>query len=391
MKNIDFQEPSGRVQLNNYRKVLMKYQNIYRSTFSIILSIGMLFIVFAFSKWNINKDSFDNSGIENKMSLQQNLVDEDKQKGVHFFGRVDSINLSHLAQNNIEWLTLVAWSDQQNCKSPMVRHHNGDSLMILQRDSSWFSRIKKAQAAGFKVFIKPHVWIYEPETGKWRSDIFPTNEKNWKTWKQSYRDFILRYAKIAEKANAEMFCIGTEFTKLSTEKPTFWKQLIKDVRAIYSGKITYAANWYDEYEKITFWDELDYIGVQAYFPLVKNKNPSVQQVSKGWKGHLSDLKSIHEKFNRKILFTEIGYKSTADSAIEPWKWLEYAKVEQPPISLETQKKCYQAFFNTVWGKEWFAGVHIWQLNDYEGYGGKDNLDFTPQGKPAEGITRKGFE
>jgi len=360
---------------------------------SILLPIG--FLLFLFFQWQTGHQNFENQWytiIGKKEVLPQNVQKvNSKQKGVHFFGSLDSTNLQALAQNNIEWLTLVPWGGQKDFDSPIVKHYYGDSLEILRRDSSWVNRIELARAAGFKVFVKPHVWINNPSNNTWRSDIFPTTDENWLLWKKSYRDFTFRCAKIAAQANAEMFCIGTEFTRLAIEKPLFWKKLIREVRAIYPGKITYAANWYKEYEKITFWEELDFIGIQAYFPLVKNEYPSVQDISKGWKKQLPVMKAIHEKYNRPILFTEIGYKSTSDSAVEPWLWIEKEENQNKSLSLETQANCYESFFKTVWKKEWFAGMHIWQMNNFTTTGGPNCLDFTPQGKPAAAIIAKGFE
>ena len=50
---------------------------------------------------------------------------------------------------------------------------------------------------------------------------------------------------------------------------------------MYSGKLTFGANWYLEYEDVTFWDDLDYIGIQAYFPLTKKENQGVDELVKG--------------------------------------------------------------------------------------------------------------
>lgn len=356
----------------------------YRSIISFILPVILvLFIGFQWSKAKTQKNT-------STSNLAQKYDYNNKQKGVHFFGRLDSINFEKLKENNIEWLTLVSWGMQKDVDSPIISHHNGDSLMIRQRDSSWISRIEKARAAGFKVFLKPHVWLQTPSDGKWRSDIFPTNAENWKTWQKCYRDFIIRYAKIAEQTQAELFCVGMEFHRLSVEKPLFWKNLIQEVRAVYSGEITYAANWYQEYEQVTFWNDLDYIGIQAYFPLVPNENPSVEELSKGWNEILPTINAVHKKYNRPILFTEVGYKSTTDSAVEPWLWIEKYADSRFSISLETQANCYQAFFNTIWQKKWFAGVHFWQMKDYSNSGGSKSKDFTPQGKPAEEIIRKRF-
>ena len=351
------------------------FNNTYRSIFSIFVPVGLLFILF--SQW----DSAD-------------LIEsETKQKGAHLFGHItDSTDFQPLHKSNIDWVTLVPWGFQKDYDSPIMQHHHGDSLRILRRDSSLLNRIKLVHEAGFKVFFKPHIWIDSPTDGKWRSDIYPTSDENWEAWKISYRDFIMRYAKLAEKANAEMFCIGTELTLLSIKKPDYWSALIQEVRTIYSGKITYAANWYQEFEEITFWEELDYIGIQAYFPLVNNENPSLEQISEGWNQHLPSIEAVHKKYNRKVLFTEMGYKSTADSAIKPWEWLDYDAQSDYSHSPETQANCYQAFFDTVWIKKWFAGVHIWQLrSDFKENKRETKLDFTPQEKFAEEVITRGFE
>jgi len=361
----------------------MENNNISRSPISINLPVSLVLFLFLFLA---NKYS------SSEQLKQQHFI-EKKQKGAHVFGRTDSTDFQFLTQNNIEWVTLVAWADQEDYNSPIVRHHNGDSMYIQQSDSSWLRRMERIHHAGFKIFVKPHIWIHAPTEGKWRSDIFPTSEENWKLWKESYRDFILRYARLAQQANAEMFCIGTELSRLSVEKPIFWEVLIQEIRSIYSGKIAYAANWYNEYEKITFWDDLDYIGIQAYFPLVKNKYPSTDQIASGWDKYIPIMESMHKKYNRDIMFTEIGYKSTADSGITPWEWVDDPYNHNKSLSMETQANCYEAFFNTIWKKKWFAGAHLWQLRpDYSDADREHSkFDFTPQGKPAENIIAKGFE
>jgi hypothetical protein len=375
----------------------MKIKNIQRSTLSIILPLGLVF--FLFSQWSTVDGNYD---FENNPSIGHNTSSINeldakgyKQKGAHVFGRYDSTNLQPIVENNIEWVTLVPYGNMKNCYSPEVVYYHGDSLDRVRRESMWKSQIDLAHTHGLKVFLKPHIWISNPAHGKWRSDIYPTNDDDWKQWQKSYREFIMLYANIAEQNDVELFCIGTELSRLSMKKSEFWEDLIRDIRSVYSGKITYAANWYKEYKKITFWKELDFIGIQAYFPLVKNEYPSVKQISKGWKKYLPALESIHEKYNRKILFTEMGYKSTADSAVEPWQWLELSSEENKQLSTETQSNCYEAFFKTVWKKEWFAGVHIWQMrSDFHKIDKSRrrlNMNFTPQGKPAAEIIAKGFE
>lgn len=324
--------------------------------------------------------------------MTQTAAGNEKIRGAHVFGQLDSTNIQSLAALNLHWITLVPYGSQEDFDSPTMHYFPGDSLYNIQRDSMWRSQIGIAHAQGFKVFMKPHIWVYAPTEGTWRSDIFPKNDANWQLWKNSYRAFILLYARIAEQNDVELFCIGTELTRLSGEKSDFWRSLIQEVRQVYSGQITYAANWYLEYEQIAFWDALDYIGVQAYFPLADTEHPSVEQLSSAWADHIPALQTLSATYNRKILFTEMGYKSTADAAIEPWKWIEYDTPNQATASNQTQANCYQAFFDTVWEAEWFGGVHLWQLrSDFEAGRGMNHLDFTPQGKSAAEVIAKGFK
>lgn len=315
----------------------------------------------------------------------------EKQRGAHIFDHLDSTNMKSYVENNYEWITMVPWAGQLDYNDSSVGHSNGDTVEVRKTNEYYVSEITKAKENGFKIFIKPHVWIRRPTNGTWRSDVYPDNEEDWETWKNSYTGFILRYAAVAEEANADMFCVGTEFTRLTLEKPEYWIELIDEVRKVFSGKVTYAANWYEEFEKIEFWDKLDYVGIQAYFPLTKVKNPSVKLLEQGWEKHYPAMKEVSKKSKRKIIFTEVGYKSTSDAAITPWEWVDGLEEGVKVPSNETQANCYQAFFNTVWQEDWFAGAHIWQITRLEKLVRRNYyIDFTPQGKPAEKVIAKAF-
>jgi len=357
----------------------------YFSAFSVLVFTGVLIILFSQC---VNPDT-------SRASTNLNLGGEEllqKQKGAHIFGYLDSVNLIPFKENNINWITIVPYAAQKDIDSPEVVFYRGDSLENARKDSLWKSQIDIAHANGFKVFLKPHIWLTEPTNDKWRSDIYLENEEDWHSWQQDYTAYILNYARIAQANGVDLFCIGAELSRLTIEKTEFWHQLIKQVKKEYTGQLTYAANWNSEYQHITFWDELDFIGVQAYFPLAKKNNPSLTELSEGWEKYVPSLEATSKEFDRKIIFTEMGYKSTDNSAIEPWSWVENVSSKDVNVSLKTQANCYQAFFNSVWNKEWFAGVHIWQMRcDYIVERPEDNLDFSPQGKLAEKVIAKGFE
>jgi len=376
------------VSLSHNHGDLRIYKFIMRNRYLFLLTIGASIFFFLMSSKNIALGQLDKTPWSNSTDT----IDS-RHKGAHIFGEIDSTNLLPFVQQNINWLTLVPFCDQKDYNSAQINFYgSADSIKLQKRKSAWKKKISIAHTLGMKVMIKPHVWIYGNSNGKWRSDVYPENEDDWEAWGRTYRDFIMMYLQIAIENEVEAFCVGTELTRLSLEKPEYWQQLIRDIRAKYSGELTYAANWYEEYENITFWEELDYIGVQAYFPLTKRENPSLDDLSKGWRKYLPKLEKVSRKNDRPILFTEMGYKSTSDSAIEPWTWVQHSTDDDMTYSAETQATCYQSFFDNVWNQSWFAGVHIWQMRsdvDYSQYNG--NTNFTPQGKLAEEVIRLGFE
>ena len=141
--------------------------------------------------------------------------------------------------------------------------------IIHNTDRQWFGEtsdgakqyIEMLKESDIKVMVKPQIWVSHGEfTGYLKMD----SEENWKTLEDSYRNFILEYAELAQKVKAELFCIGTELEQFITHRPDYWKNLIVDIKLVYKGKLTYAANW-DEYKRVPFWNQLDYIGGGCLF------------------------------------------------------------------------------------------------------------------------------
>ena len=61
------------------------------------------------------------------------------------------------------------------------------------------------------------------------------------------------------------------------------------------------------------------------------------------------------------------------------------------MSQETQLNCYNAFFETFWQEDWFAGVYIWKWGvNHERTGGDGSHFFTPQNKPAQNAMARWF-
>ena len=215
------------------------------------------------------------------------------------------------------------------------------------------------------------------------------NERDWQKWFSNYEAFILHHANLAERNAVEIFCIGTELQKTIKEREDDWRNLIIKIRQVYQGKLTYAANWHQEFEEVPFWDALDYIGIQAYFPLSLDENPTVNQLIQGWKPYLEKIENVQKQYQKPIIFTEIGYRNGSDAASHPWKWENTHPADE--FGLQIQANCYEAFFHTFWHKEWFAGVYFWKwFPNLEKVPQFEELAFTPQQRPAEKILARWF-
>ena len=264
--------------------------------------------------------------------------------------------------------------------SPEV-NHNTSRQWFGETKNGLLQYAKRFQKEKVHLMVKPHIWIGR---GQFTGSVKMDSEENWKILEDSYRDFILIYAKAAEDLNAEIFCIGTELEQFVINRPAYWQKLIKEIREVYKGKLTYAANW-DEFKRVPFWKDLDFIGIDAYFPLSDKKSPTIAEYELGWKTHKEEIIKVQKEANRPILFTEFGYRSVDFNGKEPW---DSNRIEGA-INLQAQTDALQAIYNQFWKEEWFAGGFIWKwFHRHDKVGGEKNNRFTPQNKPAEKLLRK---
>jgi hypothetical protein len=234
---------------------------------------------------------------------------------------------------------------------------------------------------GLEVMLKPHLWI---GWGQFTGELDFKNDKDWLVFENSFRAYILFFAKIAEAKNVETFCMATEMANHVKNRPEFWFGLIQDIRKIYHGKLTYAENW-DSYNKVPFWGKLDFVGIDAYFPIASGKNPDLESIKKGWKKHKNKLSEFSADIQKPILFTEIGYKSNDYGLDKPWE-SDFSK----PENTKLQALAYQGFFEEIWNEKWFAGAYIWKWFSEKREGSHDKDTFSPQNKPAEKILKNHY-
>ncbi|MEW5959983.1 MAG: hypothetical protein AB1801_19860, partial [Chloroflexota bacterium] len=241
--------------------------------------------------------------------------------------------------------------------------------------------IAKAHALGLKVMLKPHVDLLA--SGQWRGQIgeeFET-EAEWDAWFNSYQNFIRHYADLAETYGVDQFAVGTELVG-TTHREDDWRAIIAAVRQRYHGPITYAALYDGEETGITWWDAVDYIGVDAYYELTDKNDPSVEELRQGWTAPVTTLTNLADRWDKPIIFTEIGYRSLDGANQQPWDSLAEGNID-----LQEQADAYRAAFESVYNRPWFAGMFWWDWSTNPDKGGVCDNDYTPYGKPAEDILR----
>ncbi len=314
-----------------------------------------------------------------------------KQRGVSWVAGtpVVAAQLEPVATLGANWIAQEPFGWQRDAKAPEIALSTSHKHAWWgESDEGIRETARLARLKGISTLLKPHLWV---RGGTWVGDIQMDDDREWAAWFESYRTFILHYAKLAEASGIEALCIGTELRNASVGHPRRWRALIREIRTVYRGRLTYAANWNDEYDQIEFWDALDFIGVQAYFPLTQHAKPTVDELAAGWKPHAAALRAVSRRFGRPIVFTEVGYRSTTSAAIEPWTWPEQDGNARPSPDDVTQARCFEALFQTFWKEQWFGGAYIWKWYPDGKPSRKDAAtDFTPQGKPAENVIRSWY-
>lgn len=315
----------------------------------------------------------------------------EKQRGVNWVAGPRPVSVEDfqpLLDAHVDWIVQTPFAWQGRHDSPDLRLIT-EGVMWGETDGGIETTARLARQRGIKTLLKPHVWV--TERGVSVIDIAMKSETDWQRWFENYRAFILHYVRLAEQLGIEALCIGTELQGTTKLHDAEWRKLIKDIRTSYQGRLTYAANWYKEFEEVEFWSELDFIGVQAYFPLAHKDNPSLEELNRGWLPHLAAIEKVQKLYRKPVLFTEIGYRSIPGCAQKPWEWPEHNDQAVGETGLQTQANCYEAFFQTFWDREWFSGAYFWKWYPSSGNSSRSrDGDFTPQNKPAEAVMKKWY-
>lgn len=229
--------------------------------------------------------------------------------------------------------------------------------------------------------LKPQIWF----SGGWPGSVKMENEEDWQAFFGHYRKWIRHYAMLAAIHESDAFCVGVEFVHATLGHPDVWRTLIQDLRHIYPGPITYAANWGREAEEIAFADALDFVGVNSYYPLSNDLAASQAQLDTGAGKIIDKLERLHRRTGKPIVLTEVGFRSVDACWQQP-----HDEPNGRTFEADHQAQAYQAMLKALDGKTWCQGMYWWKWPTYLGYAQETPRSFTPCGKPAEKVLQNYF-
>ncbi|MBI1228116.1 MAG: hypothetical protein GC192_22980 [Bacteroidetes bacterium] len=258
-------------------------------------------------------------------------------------------------------------------------------LPLMQRpgsenDEAVIHSAQHAKSHGMAVLLKPQIWMRD---GKWPGDIGMDSEADWQAFFRHYNRWLVHYAILAETYGWDALCIGTEMVQTTLQRETDWRALIQQIRGMYNGKLTYAANWGDEFEQTTLWNDLDFIGLNCYYPLSQKDNPSDRELDRSLSDVMGKIEKVCGRYRKKLVFTEIGFPSVES----PWKKPHEDWGDDLQFDAEGQRRCYEAVLRVIEGKQWCGGVLWWKCHSTPNKRRKRDTDFTPFGKDAEAVVR----
>src|SRR6185295_9127985 len=275
-------------------------------------------------------------------------------------------------------VSLMPFAFQPGPDRPALRYLN--RRPGSETDIGLIHATRLARARGFHVLYKPHLWISH---GGWPGEVRMTSEADWADWWRTYRRYILHHAFLARWAGADLFSVGVELSR-TVEREAEWRELIAAVRLFFPGAVTYSGNWYGDLEGVRFWDRLDFIGIDAYFPLSDSPQAKHADLARGAAVVAGRLAAAARRSGRPVLLTEVGFAARRGAWVAP-------HVEGGEYSEADQALAYQALFKALDHQPWLAGTFVWKAFSAPGFDGDSEADFRFMGRKAEGVVREYYK
>ncbi len=236
-----------------------------------------------------------------------------------------------------------------------------------------------AQGRGMRVMWKPHLWV---AGDGWPGEVQMRSAAAWAAWWGSYRRYVLHHAFLARWAGADLFAVGCELSR-TVPHAAEWRELIAAVRVLFPGAVTYASNWGSDLDAVTFWDRLDYVGVDAYDPLAPTLAATPATLARGAAALADRLAAVSRRAGRPVLLTEVGFAARRGAWVAPHE-------EGGDYSEDDQAASYEALFAALDRRPWLGGAFVWKVfSGDERWGARPDFRFLD--RKAEKVIAKYYQ
>jgi len=274
----------------------------------------------------------------------------------------------------VNTITFAFSAQQEHCYSTEI-DWIGSHMPNLSELSQLISY---AREKGLKTIVKPMLNVND---GYWRAYIrfFDEDvpcEPKWKDWFKSYNDYLLYYGQVSQENNVDLMIIGCEMVG-TDHREDEWRFLISKLREIYSGKLTYNCDKYQEHN-VKWWGALDYISSSGYYP-----SGCISQ-------QLDRIEMVVNKYNKPFFFAEGGCPSTMNAGKNPNDW---TIVNGGISSEDEQYDFYKEFLKESSKRKFVKGFCLWDwpINSPKDKSEKLAGDYSVKFKKAETIISEFFK
>lgn len=283
--------------------------------------------------------------------------------------------------------------------------------------------VKRLHENGIHVLFKP---CLTPLDSSWMGavnfheghQIQGVENHYWEEWFESFRQAMMYFADLAERVGMDAMLIGCEYYGTEGHSKE-WREIIKLVRERYNGPISYEFTFESRKAYSLDWfEELDFLSYSYYPPAAapngilngdrtgtENDPPEtrynaptlcpnytreeMEEYLSSRKAKIAEISKAY--FNKPIVFTEIGVRSSHGSVMLPYNFLWEA-----PYDGEEQANYMEAVLNTFWELPCWMGLFWWKWDETQNrphYYNQPGVDkgFTIQGKPAAKVYEQWME
>ncbi|MEM7576295.1 MAG: glycoside hydrolase TIM-barrel-like domain-containing protein [Planctomycetota bacterium] len=252
--------------------------------------------------------------------------------------------------------------------------------------------VVRAKQLGMTVTVNPFVEF--ADSFDWRGTWDPTPSSSVSnTFWADYQSYINEVAVMAEANGADSLNVGTELRAL-TRNPgnnERWHSLIDSADRRFSGQLGYAANW-DNFDNANLaeaiWDHdaIDYLGIDAYFPIVTESEADASGaypnedfigiVEDNWNELIDGrilpfVNARQDGEGLPVVFTEYGLRPSNRATVQ------HGAVQGNTVDTDEQIMGFDGLLRALDGRQEdgdILGMHIWQWGMEGSNGSIWNMD-----------------